>query len=207
MDEMSEPQGIFELTERFQPIFAAITRAVKAVRPADVSVDEWEDVLQDTLLDAWTAYRAEPEYFTDIKPGDWAKTVAHHHFLNRIRADRRRENREKKYVGEIAPGYYDPWVTNELFHEEDERSRAITREWKLLKSRTRAVFKAVVFLKFTYIETAAALGLTKRIVQRELEKNRPRLARALEKWRPRSTQRPASHPLTPPSLGEGDHHV
>lgn len=171
---VSEPRGIYDLAERFLPLYLAIARGVQAAKPRGADADEWNDVLQETAIDAYALCESKPGYFTDIPVQLWAKGAANYRLMKQKRKERRRVARDTAYGQEALPPSYDPYLMSDLLDEEDEKNRAIVRFWKLLKPRSRAVLGAVYVRELTYAQAAAELGLSERTVKREVEKTRAR---------------------------------
>ena len=182
----SEVAGIYDLAATFGPIYLAITRGVYDATPAEVDADDWEDVLEDTLGDAWDLHRSDPGYFADIPPRQWARSAAHFRFSKRVRTDRRRANRDEVFVREFLPSYFHPDVLDDLIRM--ERGRAVARAWQVLAPRTRSVLDAIILKGLSRRAAAALLGLSERMIKRELDEGRPQLALMLTAWDPRAAR-------------------
>jgi RNA polymerase sigma factor (sigma-70 family) len=177
-------RGIHDLASAFTAIYREITRGVKDAKPSDVDPQEWKDVLQDVLVDAWDINDSDPRYFADVPPRKWARSAAQNRFKNRLRNTRRRAEREKSYM-QVLPSYYDAEAMEDLIRR--ERRSAVTRKFLLLAPRTRSVLAAVDVQGLTRRAAAALLGLSERMVKRELDEGRPRLAVMLSEWDPRGS--------------------
>jgi DNA-directed RNA polymerase specialized sigma24 family protein len=107
-------------------------------------------------------------------------------FSKRVRTDRRRAKRDEVYVRDFLPSSFNPDLLDDLIRI--ERSRAVARAWQVLAPRTRLVLDAVILKGLPRRAAAALLGLTERIVKRELDEGRPQLALMLPEWDPHAAR-------------------
>lgn len=128
------------------------------------SVPDGEDLLQETWLKAWSAFRIGEQTWNRT----YLRSVAYHARIDRIRKKRQESGLDTEL--ETAAAYsYDPlkmWAVADLL-------------LRILTSDQRTVYLLIEYLRFTAAETAELLGTTEGGVKASLHRARKKL----DEWR------------------------
>ena len=175
--------GIVDLVASFGARYREIFFGLTDARLTGFDRDDWADLLQDLLVEAWELSRSDPAYLANGAARRWARCAAPYRRSDRKRKERRRVAREELFVRELLAGYVDPDVLDSLLVEECRQ--AVNHALELLEPRPRAVVSAVWLRGLSKRQAAAELGMSRDTVTDLLDQARPRLALILSDYNPR----------------------